>query len=467
MKIEMKNFMQNGRIITRGLIYAVLCSVSVVSFAQPADSEIKLRATNAGAIETRFTSEKGTVHTTLTEKWYIRTIESKWGTDYPEIKRWERTEYRYDYVGGKWVFTKSYLNSSWFDGIPNPTEEEVIALLTDSKVGYQNAVIEPPKFKLAADPTWNWHTYNSVEFMVEVVFFEKTSLTAIAQKKINFPVRLYRDTGNGQHDPNTKVYYKNTPWLPVHMPVLSSTYGTEEILTTTHYSEEEMAAFQTINVIALGKAAELRFKSLGSLEIPVFKTDKEAIVWIHERMLEGDKAKIELMLLQMGATYFFEMGNSYLLNERGQQFLQNIVSAANHYSFLYCQHPTLKHEQENMIQFYDRELESHARIALTLENGLFKIDDIDCYFTPSADKVARSKAAGDANCGEPIDTSLPVEITRFELNDAVIVNWNGQNKDYYKGKIIKKDPYNENRYFIEFDQIQSAWIDAKYIAHQN
>jgi len=173
------------------------------------------------------------------------------------------------------------------------------------------------------------------------------------------------------------------------------------------------------------------------------------------------------MLFKMGATYFFESDSPYLLNERGQQFLQNLLLAADHYQFLYCEFPTLKQEQENMIQFYDREMESHARIALNVENGQFKIDDIDCYYTPSTEKIERCKAIGDINCGEPTLFEAEPEVAKFELNDRVVVNWNGQNREYYTGKIIKKDPYNENRYFVEFDQIQSAWIDAKFISPKN
>jgi len=56
--------------------------------------------------------------------------------------------------------------------------------------------------------------------------------------------------------------------------------------------------------------------------------------------------------------------------------------------------------------------------------------------------------------------------TKFAINDLVVVNWNGQGKDFYKGKIMKLDPYDENRYFIEFEKIQSVWIHAKFISKQ-
>jgi hypothetical protein len=62
--------------------------------------------------------------------------------------------------------------------------------------------------------------------------------------------------------------------------------------------------------------------------------------------------------------------------------------------------------------------------------------------------------------------SLPEEpqFPKYNISDAVTVNWNGQGKDFYKGKIVKTDPYDANRYFIEFETIQSAWIHAKHLS---
>lgn len=304
--------------------------LSFESFAQPSDSVIKQRATSAGAIETKFTTETGTVHTTPTEKWYIRTMESKWKSDYEGIYRWERTEYRYDFKGGTWVFERSYLNSSWFEGVPNPTEEEIVENLQTSKVGYQNAVLEKPIFKLAADPKWNWHTINSVEFMVEVIFYEKISYTQVAKKKVTMPIRLYKDTGNGQHDPNKKIYVKETNWLSTYKPTINSSYGSEEILEVKEYSIQDA---------------------------------------------------------------------------------------------------------ENIKTFLEQEIEAEEDSKI--------------------EETVTEEAAE-----EVVEETFP----SYQINDLVTVNWNGQGKDFYNGKIIKIDPYNKNRYFIEFETIQSAWIEAKFIS---
>jgi hypothetical protein len=120
-----------------------------------------------------------------------------------------------------------------------------------------------------------------------------------------------------------------------------------------------------------------------------------------------------------------------------------------------------------MIQFYDRENQSHARIALEIIDGVYRINDIDCWFDATQSKLNACSAAGESNCGEPIDTSPAKILERFEIGDAVTVNWNGQNTAFYNGKVVKTDSFDANRYFIEFEEIQSAWIHAEYISKRN
>lgn len=283
-----------------------------ILFAQPSDAEIKQRAISAGAIATKFTTEKGTVHTTITEKWYMRTMESKWKTEYPGVFRWERTEYRYDFAGGKWVFKRTYLNSSWYEGIPNPSEAEVVKLVKSQLDIYLKTagrvIGEPESIKLAADPKWNWESMRKTTCITEAVYTEKINEIGDAQKvKQKFAVSMFRSSDN-----------KNAPF--------------ESFFSVT---EGEPVVLEKIKIAV--KADESPFKSA---------------------------------------------------------------------------------EDDSETQ--------HSNI-------------------PSK---------------EP-------DYPSYSINDLVLVNWNGQNKDYYKGKVVKTDPYNVNRYFIEFEEIQSAWIEAKHISKRN
>jgi len=71
------------------IITLILFSLIVVlAFAQPTDAEITNKLKAEGALEVKFFSAKGTVHTALTEKYYLRTAESKWKTKKEVIYSW-------------------------------------------------------------------------------------------------------------------------------------------------------------------------------------------------------------------------------------------------------------------------------------------------------------------------------------------------------------------------------------------
>lgn len=442
-----------------------LIGLSIISgasaLAQPSDAQIASLIKGKGAIDVKFTSAQGTVHTTLTEKYYLRTAESKWSTEVAGIYRWERSDYRYDYRGGSWAFNRSYFGSGWYDGIPNPSEKEILALLESSQVGYQGAYFQKPVFSLAADPKFNWHTFNSVEFNVEAIYYKKVSYTEFNKVKATFPVRLYKDTGGGRYDNSVKKAFKDAAWLPIQMDVISVDYGKEEVLESKKISNAESENLRNMQETYADEKNKARISSMGSLDVPAFQNDKEAIYWVHHFLYAGDASKAELLLYSLLTPFYFE-GSS--LNERGKQLLENLKSGMPSYSKIYCEYPSIKHQQSGMIQFYDRENYSYARISVQQENGQYKIADLDFAFAPNANQLASCQAAGDANCSKPVNTATPKAPEKFQIGDAVVVNWNGQNQNYFKGTIKKIDEYNSNRYFIEFEEVQSAWVDAKFIS---
>ena len=65
---------------------------------------------------------------------------------------------------------------------------------------------------------------------MEAIYFKKVSYTEFQKVKATFPVRLYKDCGNGTYDNTAKKIYKDSPWLPVQMAVISTSYGKEEVL---------------------------------------------------------------------------------------------------------------------------------------------------------------------------------------------------------------------------------------------
>jgi hypothetical protein len=289
------------------IISLTLTVSSIVAFAQPSDTEIANKLKAEGALEVKFFSAKGTVHTSLTEKWYERTAESKWKTNKAGIYSWSRSDYRYDYVGGKWVYKRSFFADSWYEGIPNPTEAEVLKLIKSDIDKYfmgAGEVIGYESIKIADKPKWIWESLKSASCNTEVIYTVKTDEVGNAKKiKEIRTVSMYRDGED-----------KNVPFI---------------------------------------------------------------------RLIGTRDKSIEPILIE-NVKYEVEKEES----------------------------PFAKYQQQEQVE---------------------------------------------EKTSEPI-------YEKFQINDLVTVNWNGQGKNFYKGKVLKKDDYNENRYFIEFDDIQSAWIEAKYMS---
>lgn len=450
--------------LIKSLFFMSIISGATDLNAQPSDQTVANRLKSAGALEVKFTSPSGTVHTLPHEKYYERTTESKWKTDAPGVYRWERVDNRYDYQGGSWVFNRSYFGGAWYDGIPNPTEEEIIKVLEDSHVGYQGAVMEKPTYKLAANPKWNWHTFNSVEFDMEVTYWKKKSYSEIEKVKALIPFRLYKDCGGGTYDQAAKTIYKNAPWLSVEMSVFPSV-SEQTVLETRQLSESEQKNLKNMNEMAEAIENEKKKAAWTKYAQPQFINDEDAIYYFHSIMWEGDLNKIEWMAFTYFTKYYFEDSYRTLMNNSGKELLKKLQDVAPKYPYLYCEYPNIKHQQANMIQFYDRENQSTVRISLTpVADGTFQIQDFDCLFYPNDEKLESCKSASITNCGQKPEIKAEVKPESFQVNDLVTVNWNGQGKDFFDGKVIKTDPYDPNRYFIEFEAIQSAWIDAKYMS---
>lgn len=285
----------------------LLIAITSLCLAQPSDTEITTMLKAKGALEVKFFSAKGTVHTSLTEKWYERTAESKWKTDKPGIYSWSRSDYRYDFVGGKWIYKRSYFADSWYEGIPNPSEAEVIKLIKSDIDKYfmgAGEVISYESIRIADKPKWTWESLKTANCNTEVIYTVKVDEVGNAKK-----IKEIRTVGMSKDSDD-----KNAPFVRM---VGSSDKSIEPVL----------------------------------IENVKYHVEEEKSVFVNHQQTESEETKSE--------------------------------------------EPTY---------------------------------------------------------------------TKFSINDLVVVNWNGQGKDFYKGKIVKLDPYDVNRYFIEFDDIQSAWIHAKLIS---
>ena len=115
------------------LLVITLCLCSYNLFAQPSDATVKAKALSNGSKFVEFVGE-GKVHTNLLETWYIRVVVTKKATEYAGVNYLSAKEYKYKKSGSSWKFERTFHWWGQYEGIPNPTQEEAVAVVkTDLK----------------------------------------------------------------------------------------------------------------------------------------------------------------------------------------------------------------------------------------------------------------------------------------------------------------------------------------------
>lgn len=182
---------------------SLLLIFSLSAFAQPTDAQIKKDLTGAKTVSITL-GKPGKLEWSSTYKKYLwtRDFTAKVKTDDPDIFVIVKGYAAYDVVGNRYTFWKSFITSNSYEGIPDPTADDVQALI--GKFGleqfmgnyYFNHVSgKVESIKLADEPKFEWHTPNSVSFNVLAVYSERTNDIGGRERVARtFRIRLYRDT---------------------------------------------------------------------------------------------------------------------------------------------------------------------------------------------------------------------------------------------------------------------------------
>lgn len=208
--MKQKNF-----VILIGVLVLLAASFTEEVFAQPSDAQIKKDLTGAKTVAVTL-GKTGTKEWSSTYKKYIwtRSFTAKVKTEDPEIFVIVKGYAAYDIVGGSYRFWRSFVTSNNYEGIPDPSESDVRALIDKFGVeqfmgsGYFGRVIgRVESIKLAPEPKFQWHNPNSVSFRVVAVYMEKLNDVGGKEKVARtFEIRLYRD--------NPKSAWKNLNSTP-------------------------------------------------------------------------------------------------------------------------------------------------------------------------------------------------------------------------------------------------------------
>jgi hypothetical protein len=180
------------------------------SFAQPSEAQIKKLFTIPGAVSVKI-DRPGKREWSSTYNKYVWnlgfTVKRK--SEIPGILLVVKGYSLFDIVGGRCIYWRDFITSNSYDGIPNPTEAELQALIKKFGVEafmrdywYNRVVGEVESIGLSPDPKFEWHTPNSVSFNIVAIYTHRTNDVGGTERgQRTFRIRLYRD--------NQKAEWKN------------------------------------------------------------------------------------------------------------------------------------------------------------------------------------------------------------------------------------------------------------------
>jgi hypothetical protein len=108
----------------------------------------------------------------------------------------------FDIVGGRYIHWRNFVTENSYEGIPNPTKEDVQGLIQkfglEKVLGnyhFNQLIGKVESIGLSTEPNYEWHTMNSVSFNILAVYTRKgVGYTAPNEYGSHlFRVRLYRD----------------------------------------------------------------------------------------------------------------------------------------------------------------------------------------------------------------------------------------------------------------------------------
>lgn len=226
------------RIVSASMLIALSLCLLLLSETAPAqtpsDAQSKKDLTGARTVSVTL-GKPGKVEWSSTYKKYMwtRNFTAKVRTDTPDVFVIVKGYAAYDVMGGRYVFWRTFITSNSYEGIPDPTPQEVESLIERfgrkefiGAYAYQNAVGELEMLRLAEEPKFEWHTPNSVSFDIIAIYSEKVSYTGVEKVERIHRIRLYRDQ-------------VKQPWAR-----LMSTPGERKVLGTTTYPEAQLRRMQ-------------------------------------------------------------------------------------------------------------------------------------------------------------------------------------------------------------------------------
>ncbi|MBK7392060.1 MAG: hypothetical protein IPI64_02025 [Chloracidobacterium sp.] len=191
----------SSRIFSNIVIWAVIVlGIGVIgAVAQPNATQVKKDVSGAKTISVTVLGKGTRVWSKGYSKWvWDVPYSAKVKSEEPGVNILVEATASYDIVGGRYVYWRSFVGSNIYEGIPNPTEAEVAALLKQFgpqkiMMGEFYSAVKIEGIKLADKPRFEWHNLNSVSFTVYATFTEQVNYTTTRRIAKPYRARLYRD----------------------------------------------------------------------------------------------------------------------------------------------------------------------------------------------------------------------------------------------------------------------------------
>ena len=341
------------------LLFFLLCAAPS-AFAQPSDAAVtqRLKSENPKILSVKFSSSSGSVNKILKDGvWvyeYQRSYTLRVPTEYEGITQIIRGTDYYIKTGSSYSF--SWAGISWreFEGIPNPSEEDVMRLAAEDPSKalapfYEKIVGEVESLGLAEDPKWEWLDINSVTVQVRAVYAYKDVQNTVKKVEKLFEWRLYRDD---MKDPFNQF---------IASPV-GDTNATK-VLSSKQYSDMEFIRIKTLADMVRKKKADARFDKLPKLSMPDPNDLDATSEYLHKLLKEADAKKIEAFLFQALSSKFIVDG---IPSDEFERLLKKTVDQASRYQQQYCDRRINVKKQDKTIAWYGKTRTWHLKAELNM-----------------------------------------------------------------------------------------------------
>lgn len=441
-------------------IYLILlsCIFSLSVFSQVSDSqiiaEIKKQEPTTTSVKLENAKTEKVYENGSWVNYYRRMYHSVESTKYSGVTYHYYGGIQYIISGGKYTYNKLTVGEGYYEGFADPDLKIIknYAELDGLKFfgHYYNEIIgDMPEINLVSGTKWKWHTPKSVSGLVTATFTVPTNYTTLEKATHTFELRLYSDS--------EIAVDASANWNKL---MVSEKSEKLKVISTSTHTSDEIKSMPTLANQADNNRADAELSNLPKIDpIPVFATSNDLFLYIHNIILTKSENEIKAYLYKLLANSCRAGEAINLVNQSTQAWIDKVCNNNETYKKTHCINPTIKHSQNGMIEFLDKEKLRKVRMNASQENGTWKLYLIDYYPAnkEEAERMAKNNSACEANA--------PAILKEYSISEAgfsitlpkepVISKPNSESKQY-----SMSCKHNGSEYLVTVDPLDKETVKA-------